>query len=257
MDLDRHLAEYHEQGFTAVPDLIEPDMIEELKHAIEIALKKDQELYGGLPGKADFIALDLVHYGGVFLDFLDNDKIDRLFAALLGDKWILYSFTSTVARPHLDQYTAQIHNETSRIVPDYDLAALLTFALSDFTEENGATWYMPGSHRTHPEKPSEDEFYSKAIQVTRQAGGAAFFHPRTWHAGAMNTTDETRYGCALYACRSFMRQRFDFPRMVDEELLAGTSERVRRILGFNVRVPTSLEQFYVAPEDRLYKAGQG
>ena len=54
-----------------------------------------------------------------------------------------------------------------------------------------------------------------------------------------------------------MRQRFDYPRLVPKEVTEQLNEVGRRFLGFNVRVPTSLEEFYLPPEQRLYKAGQG
>jgi ectoine hydroxylase-related dioxygenase (phytanoyl-CoA dioxygenase family) len=54
-----------------------------------------------------------------------------------------------------------------------------------------------------------------------------------------------------------MRQRFDYPRLVPPELVAQLGPAGRRFLGFNVRVPTSLDEYYVPEEKRLYKAGQG
>ena len=61
----------------------------------------------------------------------------------------------------------------------------------------------------------------------------------------------------INACRSFMRQRFDYPRLVPEALVNELGPVGRRFLGFNVRVPSSLEEYYVPEDRRLYKAGQG
>jgi ectoine hydroxylase-related dioxygenase (phytanoyl-CoA dioxygenase family) len=54
-----------------------------------------------------------------------------------------------------------------------------------------------------------------------------------------------------------MRQRFDYPRLVPPEAIAALGPVGRRFLGFDVRMPVSLEEYYVPPEHRLYKAGQG
>ena len=54
-----------------------------------------------------------------------------------------------------------------------------------------------------------------------------------------------------------MKQRFDFPRMIPPEYLENVSERVKRFLGFDVRLPSSQDEFYVPEEKRLYKANQG
>ena len=61
----------------------------------------------------------------------------------------------------------------------------------------------------------------------------------------------------LNVCRSYMRQRFDYPRLVPPEAIAALGPVGRRFLGFDVRMPVSLEEYYVPPEHRLYKAGQG
>lgn len=256
-DIAHHIAEWHEQGFTVVGDVIAEPEIARLRAAVDDALDADWHRYRRLPGKERFIALDLTQYGGPFFDLLDNDRLDSLFGAILGERWVLYSFTSTVALARTEQYTANIHTDTFRWSPDYDLGAVMTVALDDFTSENGATYYLPGSHLTHREAPPEEEFYERAVRVVRKAGDAVFFHPRVWHAGGLNRTDRTRSGLTVYGCRSFMKQRLDFPRLLEPGMLDGAGERLRRILGFDVRVPTSMEEFYRPPDERLYKGGQG
>ncbi|MEX0666229.1 MAG: phytanoyl-CoA dioxygenase family protein [Acidimicrobiia bacterium] len=257
LDVERHCADFERQGYSLVPGVVAEPEITELRDAVTTALDADWDRYRHLPGKERFIALDLAHYGGPFFRLLENDVIDRLFGAILGEFWTLYSFTSTVAIAHLDQYTAKIHTDTHRLSPGYPLGAVITIALDEFTNENGATYYLPRSHVTSPERPNEDEFYAGAVRVCRQAGDAVFFSPRVWHAGGVNSTDRDRSGLTVYGCRSFMKPRYDFPRLIDPALLDGASDRLRRVLGFDVRVPSAMDEFYRPPEQRLYKAGQG
>jgi ectoine hydroxylase-related dioxygenase (phytanoyl-CoA dioxygenase family) len=191
-----------------------------------------------------------------FVRLLENEKMHRVFARFLDDTCILYSSTSTILKPRQKHYTCEIHTDTPRLVPGYHLGLLMTLACDDFTEENGATYYLPGSQR-FIEKPSDEEFYTGAVRVTRKAGDAAFFHPRVWHAGGINVTGTERVGCTVYAVRSWMKQRFDYPRMVDDRVLSLLGERGRAFLGFNTRVPTNMREFFRKPDDRLYKSGQG
>jgi ectoine hydroxylase-related dioxygenase (phytanoyl-CoA dioxygenase family) len=251
-----HFDALEQQGFIIVPDIVGSAELAELRSQIDAAIAADWEEYKDLPGKHRFIALDLVNRGSAFVRLLENETMHEVFSRFLGDTCILYSFTSTVVYPNEKQYTCEIHTDTPRLLPNYHLGLLMTLALDDFTEQNGATFYLPGSHRTI-EKPSEEEFYAKAVRVSRKAGDAAFFHPRVWHAGGPNLTGAPRRGCTIYACRSWMRQRFDYPRMVNGNVLTLLGERGRTFLGFNVRVPANMREFYVPPEQRLYKAGQG
>ena len=257
IDWQKHFDELEEDGFTIVPGIVDNvEELKELKAQLNIALKVDAEDYLGLPGKQEFIVLDLVTRGSPFVRLLENEKMHHFFSHFLGDTCILYSFTSTVLKSNQKHYTCEIHTDTPRLIPRYHLGLLMTIAFDDFTEENGATYYLAGSHRSM-EKPTEEEFYANAVRVTRKAGDVVFFHPRVWHAGGINHTDKVRAGCTIYACRSWMRQRFDYPRMVNEEILSQLGERGRAFLGFNVRVPTNLREFYVPVEKRLYKSGQG
>lgn len=256
LDWQEHVDEIEERGFTIVPDVVSGSEVETLRQEVLDALEHDWNECGGMPGKAEFIVLELIHHSPAAANLLENETMHRVFSHFLGDTCILYSATSTILRPHEKHYTCEIHTDTPRLVPEYHLSLLMTLALDDFTEENGATWYLPGSHRS-PDKPSEQDFYANAVRVCRKAGDAAFFHPRVWHAGGSNDTNETRVGCTLYACRSWMRQRFDYPRMLDERTVGALGETGRRFLGFNVRVPTSMDEFYRKPEDRLYKPNQG
>ncbi len=258
VDIERHLAEIDDQGFTVVDDVVPPDDVPGLRVAVQAAIDADWERYRGRPGKEYFISLDLVAHGEPFLTLLENPVVDALFGALLGETWTLYTFTSTMVYPDIDQYTCKVHNDMARQSNGYLLGALATIALDDFTEENGTTWFLPGSHR-RADEPTEDEFFADAVRVERPSGSAAFFDPRIWHAGGRNSSGRARHGCTLYACRSFMRQRLDYPRLVEKAGIdsTGLSKTVRRVLGFDVRVPTSLDEFYVPPEQRLYQPGQG
>lgn len=255
MDSSQILEKIDRDGFCIVPKIVSPQQIPSLKKAIDEALLYENKAFGKMPGKIPNLAVDLAARGGEFWHLLGNEKMRQIFAAVLGDACILYSFTSTVLYPQDKPPAAEIHVDSPRLSGDYNLGLLMTLALDDFTEENGSTFYLPGSHRQNS-KPDPDTFYKNAVRVSRSAGDAVFFHPRVWHAAGGNLTQQVRYGCTIYACRSFMRQRFDYVRMIGERLHEAP-DSVRAFLGGNVRVPSSLAEFYVAAEHRLYKPNQG
>ncbi len=129
-------------------------------------------------------------------------------------------------------------------------------ALDDFTIENGATFFLPYS-QNRLNIPTEKEFMEKAEQVYPKKGDAVIFNASVWHKGGFNNTDIPRHALKLTVCRSFMRPRFDYPRLVDSNIIDILGEMGKRFLGFNVRMPTSLEEYYLPEEQRLYKANQG
>jgi hypothetical protein len=256
VDWQSHFDEIEEQGFTIVSGIVRPEECAELRAEIIQAVQDDWREHQDLPGKNQFVCLDLVTRSPSFVRLLENPKMHRMFSHFLDDTCILYSSTSTVLQPARKLFTCEIHTDMPRLVPGYHLGLLMTLACDDFTEENGATNYLPGSHRSL-NRPTDEVFHTSAVSVTRKAGDAVFFHPRVWHAAGMNKTDTERVGCTVYAVRSWMKQRFDYPRMITHETLAAVGARGRGFLGFNARVPANMHEFYRLPEDRLYKPDQG
>ena len=53
-----------------------------------------------------------------------------------------------------------------------------------------------------------------------------------------------------------MKQRMDWVRFIPEEISSRLNARARRVIGYDTRVPTTLEEFFVPEDQRLYKAGQ-
>jgi ectoine hydroxylase-related dioxygenase (phytanoyl-CoA dioxygenase family) len=128
--------------------------------------------------------------------------------------------------------------------------------LDDFTLDNGATLMLKGSHLNELLPPAEI-FTANAIRATCSAGDMIVFNARLMHAAGVNTTATARHALTLNFCRSFMRQRFDFPRLVPANIIDRLGPDGQRLLGMNVRMPTSLDEFYLPEDKRLYKPNQG
>jgi len=49
----------------------------------------------------------------------------------------------------------------------------------------------------------------------------------------------------------------DWAKFVKDDFSEVLNDQARRLLGFDTRVPASLEEFFLPESARLYKAGQG
>jgi ectoine hydroxylase-related dioxygenase (phytanoyl-CoA dioxygenase family) len=57
--------------------------------------------------------------------------------------------------------------------------------------------------------------------------------------------------------RSYVKQQVDYVRALGDDVVQAQSERTQQLLGWYTRVVTSLDEFYVPAERRLYRSGQG
>lgn len=249
----RHVAELEEIGFTVVPGVIDRDVALGLRPAVQAALDRELERYGDRSTKLPHLAVELLHHDPAFLQILESDVMHEVFSAVLGENCILYCFNSAIMPPGEHTAACEIHTDQTFHIPGYTARVLMTLALDDFTEENGATYHYPGGHRL-AEAPSKDDFYANAVRTPRQAGDAVFFNCRDWHAGAVNHTDTTRYAIGVQAARPFFKQRFDYPNWAMPEIRSLLTPRARRFLGFEALPPASLDEYYLPPEERVYRA---
>ena len=254
----KYIDEVIVRGYAIVPSVLQQSEVDELRKDLEIAIYEDMEHWKDCPyyGADRYMVHNLMMRGKAFLRLLEHPLMHEYLSAILSDTCILYAFQSSTLPGGGTNYSNRIHIDCPRLIPSYMTNFGVIFPLDDFLEENGATYFMPFSQETS-EPPSEEEFMKKSERAYCNSGDMIICNPRIWHRGGINKTTKMRHAVTLSACRSYMRQRFDFPRMIPENIFEQLGETARRFLGYNVRVPTSLEEYYVAPEQRLYKSNQG
>jgi ectoine hydroxylase-related dioxygenase (phytanoyl-CoA dioxygenase family) len=172
--------------------------------------------------------------------------------AVLGEGCIVYGYTSSSMPPKRTNYGGRIHRDSPRYIPGYITNVGVIVMLDDFTEENGATWFLPGSE-AGPELPTEAEFYARAQRMVAPAGSGFYFNARVCHAGGVNTTDQWRHALTINMCRPWMKQRLDIPRMMAGVDTSKISETALQKLGFHAQVPASYEEFHAPPEKRKFR----
>jgi ectoine hydroxylase-related dioxygenase (phytanoyl-CoA dioxygenase family) len=251
------LAAFDQNGFAIVPQALEREEALGLRPLLQQAIDSELQRWGQNPAYIDhWMVHNLMMHAEPFLRLLELPVMHSYLDRILGDTCTLYAYTSSSMPPRGSNYSRRVHVDCPRVIPGYVTNLGWLIALDDFTDENGATFCLPGSQQ-RIDAPSDAAFYAGAVRWHIKAGDAVVFNARLWHAGGENLTNRARHAVTMNVCRSYMRQRFDYPRLVPPHLVEKLGPTGRRFLGFNVRVPTSLEEYYVPPEQRLYLGGQG
>lgn len=244
--------EFKENGFVVIPNVLSPDEVKTLKSELENAIEKEREFHGGEKYKDYGMVLVCPMYGKSFVKLAGNPKAMEGFHRIMGEGCIIYAYTSSSMPPSKGNYSTRVHIDCPRFITDYVTNMGGIFLLDDFTEQNGATYFLPGSH-LKPDAPSEEAFYKDAVRLIAPAGSACYFHGRLWHAGGENKTQNWRHAVTINMCRPYMKQRLDLPRLLGPDLEKWAPSLALQKLGYLTQVPVSLEEYYLPPEKRKYK----
>jgi ectoine hydroxylase-related dioxygenase (phytanoyl-CoA dioxygenase family) len=119
--------------------------------------------------------------------------------------------------------------------PHPPLVVNTMWPLDDFTVENGATRFIPGSHRWEPgRRPAPDDPVETAVM---SPGSAMFYLGSLWHGGGANQTAVPRLGVILEYAAGWLRPQENHCLAVPREVAAGLPERLQELLGYNIYPP--------------------
>jgi hypothetical protein len=227
-DVEQAKADLAELGIARIADALSPEEAAALRERLV-----EQAAAEAAAGVAFFDGGDganqrvwnLPSKGVVFRDLLRHPVV-RTFARLS-------SHTANIAGPGGESMA--LHSDQGYAPRDIakPLAMNVMWMLNDFTEDNGATRLVPGSHRwTH--EPPRDEVVETVAGVG-PAGTALVFDGRVWHGTGANTTaDGRRYGVLTYFCRPWLRPQENYTLSTHPDVLDELDDELQALLGLRV-----------------------
>lgn len=177
----------------------------------------------------------------VFEEWLLNPVMRALVDHLLGEQCILHATTVFMKGPTDPPETGLqlgLHSDQQMVpepFPPYALIAGATLLLTDYTKENGAFAYVPGSHRA-ARHPVGTEAAARALPVHAPRGSLLVHHGALWHGSFGKTTPGLRTGMAYAYSRMFVAPLEGFREHVTKEILDRNPPRFGQLLG--QRLPT-------------------
>lgn len=181
---------------------------------------------------ADRLA-DLVNKGDIFDVFYTHPRVLAAIEAVLGASYKLSSLNYRAAKP--GHGLQRLHVDYGNSVPEggYKVCNTL-WLLDDFTESNGATRIVPGTHKLtqlpnevldNPELPHPEE-----ISIQAPAGSVFVFNSHVWHGGTTNHTNKYRRSIHSYFCTKDQPQQLDQKAYITAETKNRISTQASDIL---------------------------
>jgi ectoine hydroxylase-related dioxygenase (phytanoyl-CoA dioxygenase family) len=234
-DVALHLDRIAADGYTIVEDAIEPDLVDELTDELA-RLEVD---LGIVPAGNDFEGrqtvriYNLLVHGPAFQRIPVHPNVLPLVEGVLDDGCLISSLSSiaicegeTPQPIHADDQLMPIPK------PHPPTVCNTMWALTDFTEANGATRIIPGSHLADA-SPDYGAPY-ESIPAEMRRGSVLVWHGSLWHGGGANTTPTRRIGIAMNYCAGYIRQQENQQLGIPRDLAASFDERLQRLCGYSV-----------------------
>ena len=235
MEIELHLMEVAEQGYTIVERAIKPSLLRDLNSELE-ALERYLEVQpspNSFEGHKTLRVYNLLAYGKVWQKVPVHPNVLPIVEGVLDPGCLISSLSSIDILP--DEVAQPIHADDQLIPlpkPHPPTVCNTMWALTDFTEANGATRLIPGSHlRDH--NPDYGAPYD-SIAAEMEAGSVLVWHGSLWHGGGANTTRERRIGIAMNYCAGFVRQQENQQLGLTRQKVATFEPRLRQLVGYGV-----------------------
>ena len=233
--VEQHVQAVAEQGYTIVENAIESDLVEALRDD----LRQLEQFFGVEPAANSFEGhhtlrlYNLLAFGPLFQSIPVHPNVLPIVDRVLDPGCLISSLSSISIEPG---ETAQpIHADDQLIPlpkPHPPTVCNSMWALTDFTEANGATRLIPGTHLADHSPDYGAEYDSVAAEMP--AGSVLIWHGSLWHGGGANTTDETRMGIAMNYCAGYIRQQENQQLGLARETVEAFSPRLRELVGYGV-----------------------
>jgi hypothetical protein len=243
LGLETNLAELEAFGFTVIEGALPPDLSGELRDTI-LRLASEKAGHDLDPEhETEYTGMEFQPYllfqDPVFKRSVLNPGPLALITYLLGKHCVLSSLGCHLKGPggHGLPLHSDTANGTPAPFPAMSLVANCNYALTDYTEEDGALAVVPGSHRmarqpTRFEASLEGEARNpQAIAVEVPAGSAIVWHGATWHGSFVRRRPGLRINLSNYFCRPYLMPQEEYPSRLPEGFLDGEDPRLARLLG--------------------------
>ena len=203
----------------------------------------------------------LLNKGDIFMRLLEHELCMGLLEYMLGRDFLVSCVDAQIQHPgaidmplHTDQWwmprpvtSPQVRNQPADYARGQDGStdparpadaiynigeANIMWFVTDFTEHNGATRIVPGSHVSGRQPDPAIPHPVNTVAATGPAGTAIAFDGRIWHAGGANSTRQSRYGITTAGCGPQFRTIENYTRGMRPEVFERCDSAILSRLGF-------------------------
>lgn len=235
--VDKIVEAVRANGAVIVPDLVAMETIESVHSELRTHFDKDganqQNDFNGFRTRRISSILERSPTSG---ELIGSSRLLKIIDQILLPFCISYQIGSTTGIEIYPGEEAQSLHRDDAIyplsLPGMELQVSVMWALDDFTQVNGATRVVLGSHRWNEPNMVDRINDSDISQAVMPKGSALLYLGSVWHGGGANRSDSPRMGIVNTYSLGWLRQEVNQYLSVSKEAVMGSSETVQRLMGY-------------------------
>lgn len=269
-DQDAIVQHIHEHGYYILEDAVEPALCDALLEEIERLEAKEvpRSLDNDFHGHQTTRFYDVLNLGDVWQKLPVHDAILPVARGLLGDDCLLNTYGTSIINPgetrqrmHVDdgpfigaRNSCLRHRAHAENGARAHIVLNTMIALCDFTEENGATRFLPDSNlMPYPSVKGDDNWYELSQPAVMPRGSVLFFEGQCFHAGGDNNSDGRRYAVSVDYCAGYLRSQENFLFSISRDRLPTFSDDLLGLLGLRISRGGLGHVYHHDPDDLMQR----
>jgi len=236
-ELQNRLARISVDGYCVIENLIPQEKICQIKDQLDTYFQGKKMGRNAFEGHHTERVYALLSKSTSMADLIEHPTILEMLDVLLPNNYLLSAALAINVHPgetpqpfHYDDSAGYLDLPKPRRA--FGISTI--WALDDFTEDNGATEVIPGSHHwTEQRQPKQSE----VTKIVMPAGSVVVFDGTLVHRGGANRSKTTRLGITPQYCAPGLRQIENMVLAVAPKQAAKFSDKIQNMLGYNVIEP--------------------
>jgi ectoine hydroxylase-related dioxygenase (phytanoyl-CoA dioxygenase family) len=230
-----HAARIEEVGYSVVENAIELDLVDSLVAELE-RIERDRGIVpadNSFEGRQTVRVYNLLVHGACFEKVPVHENILPIVERVLDPGCLVSSLSSIAICP--GEGAQPIHADDQLIPipkPHVPVVCNTMWALTDFTDENGATRIVPGSHLYDHSPEYKKEYVSIPAEMPK--GSVLVYHGSLWHGGGPNRSAGRRIGVAMNYCAGYVRQQENQQLGIPRQMAAEFTPRLQELVGYSL-----------------------
>ncbi|MBI2168193.1 MAG: phytanoyl-CoA dioxygenase family protein [Actinobacteria bacterium] len=236
--LSESLAAIEETGYVVLSDVVPMALFDDLEAALAPLLEASPTGRNDFEGERTKRIGALLAKGEVFQAVAANDGVLDLVEAVLGPNIQVSIIQAIQILP--GENAQGLHTDDALYPlphPHPPVVFNTMWAIDDFTEANGATRLIPGSHRWDEPLSRLERGDYEVVAAEMPRGSVLAWLGNLWHEGGANTTERPRLGITMNYNQAWIRQQENQYLALPPEVVEAFPERLQRLVGWDIHPP--------------------